>query len=612
MLGLVRQIMRFCGPYAKRIRIAWIFAFLKSLCANAPIVVAVVLVNMLVEGMLDAMGCIVAAVLLLALIVLQSVFQNAVDRLQSAAGYEIFAEKRMEFAAHLRRLPMGYFSAGTMGKISSILLNDMTFIEEQSMRILADVASDVFAQAIIVAFLFFLHPFVGAAALACVAVACVLGHFMNREALADSARRQQSIEDLSAAVLEYAAGIAVNKSFNRAGAGAAELRAAFSDMTASNLAFEHNHAPWERRLLIVYALGMTAVAALSVWLLSEGTLALGSFIGVMLFVFNLFAPLKHLYLQDTQVTIMKTCMDRLREVIDEPELPDDGASALLPSGAVSGAAPDAAPAAVPDAAPDAAPAAAPDAAPAAAPDVEFRDVTFGYGGEAVLSGVSFAAERGQTVALVGQSGSGKTTVANLLARFWDVQDGAVLVRGVDVRDLPMSVLMGHLSMVFQRVYLFEDTVFNNIAMGNPTATRERVEAAARKARCHDFISALPYGYDTVIGAGGASLSGGEAQRISIARCILKDAPIVILDEATANLDADNESAIQQAMTELCREKTTIVIAHRLNTIANADKVIVLDAGRVAEAGMHDELLAAGGLYARTVAAAAEAGEWSER
>lgn len=637
MLGLVRQIMQFCGPYAKRIRLAWIFSFLRAFCANAPFVVAVVLINMLVEGSLTPVGCVAAAVAMLVLMVLQSLFQHAADRLQSTAGFELFAEKRLELANHLRRLPMGYFSAGNLGKISSILSADMVFIEEHSMMVLAEIASNIFAQFIITVFMFVLNPLVGFAVFATEVVAVLLAQPMNREAIGNSGKRQQAVEDLTSALLEYIEGLRIIKSYNRTGESAADLRAGFSQMTRANLGFEEEHAPWIRRLHIVYAVGMTAVVGLSIWLLQTGGIAQGSFIGVMLFAFNLFSPLKALYQLDSQITIMQAALDRLQEVFAEPEIADRAAfegggrsgaaaSACVDNGVQSGTAASVCRQSasdpsdlsaerygfgVVDVALGAGGALAGTSTTRNVPEIEFRDVTFAYQDKDVLRGVSFVVERGQTVALVGQSGSGKSTIANLLARFWDIKDGSILLRGVDIREMPLAQLMESLSMVFQRVYLFDDTVYNNIAMGRPEASEEEVHEAARKARCYDFVRALPYGFNTRIGEGGATLSGGEAQRISIARAILKDSPIIILDEATANIDADNESAIQAAMTELCRDKTTIVIAHRLNTIASADKVVVLEDGRVVQQGTSEELLAKNGVFAHMVASAQNAGEWSE-
>ena len=214
----------------------------------------------------------------------------------------------------------------------------------------------------------------------------------------------------------------------------------------------------------------------------------------------------------------------------------------------------------------------------------------------MLKDVSFKMEKNRMTALVGPSGGGKSTIASLLARFWDVKSGHIFIRGKDIRNVPLSELMDHISMVFQRVYLFEDTIYNNISMGRPDATREEVLEAAKKARCYDFIMALPDGFETVIGEGGDTLSGGEKQRVSIARCILKDAPIVILDEATASVDADNESYIQEAISELCRGKTLLVIAHRLNTIRNADQILAVADGAIVQSGTHEELMRAEGIY----------------
>lgn len=348
-------------------------------------------------------------------------------------------------------------------------------------------------------------------------------------------------------------------------------------MTRANLDYEFKRMPYQRGQQMIYGASITGILATSVLLLEQEALPTARFIGVMLFVFNAFAHLKHLYELDTRFTIMNTALDRIESVFAEKPLAE--AMAKDTAQVTQTVQPD-------------------------VPEIAFRDVSFSYEGDPekeVLHGISFTAERGQMIALIGQSGSGKTTIANLLARFWDVTSGQILVRGTDIRDMPMSALMEQISMVFQKVYLFRDTVFHNIAMGKEGATLSEVEAAAKKAGCYDFIMKLPYGFDTVIGEGGASLSGGETQRISIARCILKDTPIIILDEATASIDADNEKLIQEAMTELCRDKTTIVIAHRLNTIRNADRIILIGDGRIIDSGSHETLSKRCEAYRRMVA-----------
>jgi ATP-binding cassette subfamily B protein len=278
---------------------------------------------------------------------------------------------------------------------------------------------------------------------------------------------------------------------------------------------------------------------------------------------NVFTPFRQLFQLGARLTIMDIALTRIEEVFAQVPLEDNG-----------------------------------DKVPGLdyEHEIEFKNVSFSYEKEEILHDISFTADKSQLIALVGESGGGKTTIANLLARFWDVDSGEIMVRGLNIKDMSLETLMNHISMVFQKVYLFEDTVFNNIAMGKENATYEDVVEAARKARCYDFIMELPYGFDTIIGEGGTNLSGGEAQRISIARCILKDSPIIILDEATASVDADNEQYIREAMYELCRNKTVLVIAHRLNTIRDADKIIALEHGKIAEQGTHEELMEKGGLY----------------
>ena len=401
---------------------------------------------------------------------------------------------------------------------------------------------------------------------------------MIRLSARNSKLRQKSIEALTGAVLEYTEGLGVIKSYNLTGAGAEDIRASFERMKEASLSFEEEYSPKERTLLIIYSLGMTAILALNIWLFQHGALSSTVFVGCMLFAFNLFTPLKQLYQKTGILAIMQAALNRVNEVFNERELEDTGTESL------------------------------PQTADA---EITFKNVSFDYGDKEVLHNLSFSIDQGQMAAFVGQSGGGKSTIMNILARFWDISKGEILLRGKNIKELPLTVLMDHISMVFQRVYLFEDTIANNIAMGRPHADREAVIEAAKKAQCYDFIMRLPYGFDTVIGEGGASLSGGEAQRISIARSILKDAPLIILDEATASIDADNEQAIQKALSELCRGKTTLVIAHRLETVREADRIFVIDDGELKEQGTHDELIKQHGLYYRMTQAHHDATSWQE-
>ncbi len=563
MIALMQRILRLAEGYRTRIRLAAVCSFIKALLGKAPIVLAYFMIARFLDGNMSGKSCLLVGVALLICLALQCLFQNLADRMQSGAGFEMLADLRKKLGAHLRRLPMGFFTEGNIGRISSVLSTDMVFIEENLVTVLADLMSYLFSAAIFVIFMFFFDWRLGLASLIVTAVIYGIGEAMKKNTLMHSAERQAAAQQVTDAVIDFTEGIGIIKTYNLLGEKSKELTESFAVNCDKNLRFEKDYAPWSVAIYSAYGLGTAAMLGLSWVLYQDGTLALSMFIGMLLFMFELFAPLKAFYGQVARLTVMNACLDRIESVFKENELDNSGA-ASIPSDGV--------------------------------PEIEFKDVTFGYNEREVLKEVSFTVPKDSMTALVGPSGSGKTTIVNLLPRFWDVQKGSVLLRGTDIRSVPLAKLLDNISMVFQRVYLFQDTVYNNIAIGRMDATREEVEEAARKARCYDFIMALPQGFDTVIGEGGASLSGGEQQRISIARCILKDAPIVILDEATASVDADNESHIQAAISELVRGKTLLVIAHRLNTVQNADQILVVENGCIAECGSHDALMAADGLY----------------
>lgn len=565
MFALISRMLRLSGRYKKRIQLAFVCAFVEQILSKMPIFFAFLVLAGFASGTMSGARCLVVGVILVCVVVLQAVVHYASDRLQSAAGYMIFADQRIALADHLRRLPMGYFTAGNIGKISSVLSSDMVFVEEVAMSTIANMMSYLLSAGVLMVFMFWLDWRLGLIALAVTLLANVVARRMNAVSLKEAAARQEQGERLTDAVLSFVEGIGVIKSYNLLGAQSAALTENFARSRDVNAAFERRMTPWTTGLSILYGAGIAAIFGLAVYLEQTGALSLAYLLGVLLFVFDLFGPLKALYGEATRLTVMDAALDRTCDVLVETELPDTG-TAHLPETTTGD-------------------------------EIVFEDVSFSYDGKNdVLHDISFAMPPRTMTALVGPSGGGKSTIANLLARFWDVGTGCVKIRGVDIRDVPLAELMDQISMVFQRVYLFQDTIYNNIAMGRPDASEKEIIQAAKKARCYDFVTALPDGFQTIVGEGGATLSGGERQRIAIARCILKDAPIVILDEATASVDVDNERYIQEAISELVRGKTLLVIAHRLHTIRDADQILVVAGGRIAQCGDHASLSDQPGIY----------------
>ena len=579
MFAMFSRILKLSGRYKGRIQGAFVCAFLESILSKMPIVLAFVVLSRFAADTLTSQTCLYIGLGLAAAVLVQMLVHYLSDSLQSAAGYLMFADKRMELGSHLRKLPMGYFTSGNIGKISSVLSTDMVFIEEVAMSTLGNMMGYLLSSLILLVFMFYLNVQLGLIAAAVTVLAWLVSKGMNKVSLREAAERQEQSERLTDAVLSFVEGIGVIKSYNLLGEKSEELTDNFQRSRNTSLAFEQKMTPWTMSLNILYGIGIAAIFGLSIVLEQRGALPLAYVLGVLLFVFDLFGPLKALYGEASRLTVMNAALDRIEAVLNEPELPDTGKQ-HLPAQAQPGQ-----------------------------PEVQFNDVVFAYQDKEVLHHISFAMKKDSMTALVGPSGSGKSTIANLLARLWDVKSGSIIIRGMDIRNVPLAELMEQISMVFQRVYLFQDTIYNNISIGKPDATEEEVYAAAKKARCYDFIMALPDGFQTVVGEGGATLSGGEKQRISIARAMLKDAPLIILDEATASVDPENEEQLQQAINALTQDKTIIMIAHRLKTVCNADQILVLNGGKITQQGTHEELASQQGLYADFLYARQDAADW---
>ena len=617
MLKILHRIVCMTGKYSSRIRASYITSFIKGIMMKAPLIFSFIAISLFMKGQMQEKICLYLGIGLVLCIAVEAVFEHITNVLQSATGYEVFADMRMKLGDHLRKLPMGYFTEGNMGKISTVLCTDMVFIEECCMTVLSELVTFMISQGLMTLMMFAMDVRLGIAALAVVLAFVIVGNCMMKTTLAHSRTKQEGSESLTEEVLDFAEGIGIIKSFNMLGEKSKSLSAEFDKSCKESIDFEKSYGPWARALYLTYGIGTSFMLAVAGLLYAKGEMAPDYMVGMVLFLFDLFISIESYYGQITRLTVTAASLDRIEEVFEAEELKDVGDQEFSES--TKETEKDSADVAMSKNADktrkDSADMAKSESAKetgnksgdAFSKDakekdslVEYSDVSFGYTGKNVLNHISFSMKKGEMTALVGPSGSGKSTIASLLARFWDIREGMIKLNGKDIKNISLGSLMDQISMVFQRVYLFKDTIYNNIAMGRPDATREEVVEAAKKARCYDLILSLPEGFDTVIGEGGASLSGGEKQRISIARCILKDSPIVILDEATASVDADNERAIQEAISELCKNKTLLVIAHRLKTIKDADQILVVSDGKIIERGNHNKLMEEDGIYARMV------------
>ena len=575
MIGVLKKIWDFAGEEQDNIRKSMILGFFYAVFHMFQIAAIYVVVLALVGGSTDSAPAWQALGLLLASILGRAVLNRFSQLQQTHAGYFMVANKRISIGDKLKRVPMGYFNDQSLGELTGITTTVLDEVESTGPMVLVSILGGLINSAVMLLCVLFWDWRIGLLALAGMLVYLALLSGMEKQSAKIAPKRQRDEARLVEAVLEQLQGMSVIKSFNLTGKGDKRVRQALEDSRANNLAVEKLFTPYIWGQEMVLHLFSVLILAASVGLCLTGAMSLANALMAVIVSFLIFSQIQSAGSGVSALRLVGSSIDHANQVDDIPEM-DQRGTAIRPE----------------------------------SHEIVFDHVNFSYGSRPILKDVSLIIPDRTTTAIVGPSGSGKTTLCNLIARFWDVDGGRVTIGGRDVREYTLESLMEQVSMVFQRVYLFADTVENNIKFGCPGATHEQVVEAAKKACCHDFISALPDGYNTVIGEGGATLSGGEKQRISIARCLLKDAPIVIFDEATANVDPENEDQLQKAMEALTREKTVLMIAHRLKTVRGADQILVVDQGRVVQKGTHDELIRQAGIYRDFVSERTESSRWT--
>ena len=497
-----------------------------------------------------------------------------ITMLQTEAGYHTCTHKRIEIAEHMRYLPMGYFNQNSLGQITSVTTNTLESLADVATRVVMMTLEGFLTAGTITVLVFIYDWKIGLILLAGLILFLLPNGLMRWQAGNVSEAKQQADTDLVAVVLEYSQGIAEVKNYNIVQSSAKKLSRAIENKRHLDTKLTWVTSPYIALQGMITKLTGTIMGLFSIYFYLQGSMSLLICIMMLISAFMIYESLDGVGSFSSLLRIVDLSVDMVNKVLS-----------IIPMD-ISGK----------------------DLQPKTS-NIKLDHVSFSYESKKIIDDVSLDIPEKTTTALVGPSGSGKTTLCNLIARFWDVESGSISLDGHDVKEYSYDSLIRNFSFVFQTVYLFEDTIENNIKFGKPDASHEEVVAAAKKAACHDFILSLPEGYQTKIGEGGASLSGGERQRISIARAIIKEAPIIILDEATANVDPENEEALMQAIHSLTKNKTIIMIAHRLKTVEHADQIIVLNQGRIVEQGKHQELLAKRGLYSRFIQERRSAASW---
>ena len=513
-------------------------------------------------------------VIMIIAIVVDVICKRISSVLQTEGGYNASAFMRIKIAEHLRYLPMGYFNSNSIGEIASVTTNTMEVLGDVASRVVMLTMQGILETTMIMCMILIFDVRIGFISVVGVIVFFIINSMMQKAGKKDSEQKVQCDTELVNQIMEYVQGISEVKSYNLLGKQAKRLNDANDACAKINTKMELVFVPYHFFQGIVTKITGTIIIICCAAFYINGTMNSVYAIGMTIASFMLFSSLETAGNYSSLLHVVSVCVDKANDILALNTMDIEGREIEPKSH-----------------------------------DIQLDHVSFSYDKRKIIDDVSLSIPEKTTTAIVGPSGGGKSTLCNLIARFWDVDEGEVSLGGINVKDYSMNSLMNNFAFVFQRVYLFADTIENNIKFGNQEATHEQVVMAAKKACCHEFISQLPDGYNTVIGEGGATLSGGEKQRISIARAIMKDAPIIILDEATANVDPENEKELIEAIDALTKEKTIIMIAHRLKTVRNADQIVVIDKGRIVQQGTHNQLMKQEGIYKRFVDSREKAVSW---
>ncbi|WP_425255146.1 ABC transporter ATP-binding protein [Mammaliicoccus sciuri] len=562
MFQITFKILKWATPYRSRMILGFVMSFINSIFIALPIFLAAQVFNRVLSHKQIEMYEIMSVLGIMILLVLaRFVTAYLKNRLQESIAYEMSAKERLNIGDKLKNVRLGYFEDHQTNELATVVTTDLTFLENYAMKMIDIVVNGYILITVLILSLLVVSWEVSLLALIGVVLSLLCIHLLEKKSHQNAPHYHHVQNQLVEKVLEVVRGIQVIKSFSKENTSLQSFNKAVDESKRVNSKIELQYIPFNLLHLLSLKIVSIVIVFIACLLYINQSIDLPTLIMISIFSFVIFESVENVNSAAHVLEMIDMTLNDIEEIKNAPILDESGKDIEIDNF-----------------------------------DIEFDHVSFSYGEHRVINDVSFKVGSHTSTAIIGPSGSGKSTLCNLLLRFYDVDEGTIRIGGVDIRDMTLSTLMSHISAVFQKVYLFNDTIENNILYGKPDATKEEVIAAAKQACCHDFIMSLPDGYQTMVNEKGNNLSGGEKQRISIARAILKDAPIIILDEATASIDPENEHLIQSAIDELSKGKTVITIAHKIGTIKNANEIIVLNEGEIIQKGDHETLVNQVGTY----------------